>query len=210
MANYFLPSCKVNAAYPKESKCLIDYLMKKTDIKVIGCCRKECYRFAKEDTVYVICHNCAEIVRECSLANVCYIWEIIDNDPNFLFTNYSGVSMTIQNCWLSYENQEIKDVIQSIIRKLNIQIIESNIHIPYCGRNLLHKPTESNQLLAPQLWCDKLTDVIKIFDNEDQITYLINYCKLLPASKVICTCRSCAEGIITGGYEGIHLLELLF
>lgn len=211
MANYFLPSCKVKQAYPKESERLSDYLKQKANMDVIGCCRSEYHKFSEDDIVYVICHNCAQIVKESSNAlKVCYVWEIIDLDEAFPFPDYEKTVMALQDCWLSHENQDLKKLIYRILHKLNIQIIDLKDSQPYCGRNLLHKPIKSNELLAPHLWCEKAPVVIKDLDDIQQVDYLKQYCQSLPTDKVVCSCRSCAEGIKTGGYEAFHLLELLF
>lgn len=54
MSKIFLPSCKVSAKFPRESRRLREYLTKKDGVKTVGYCKIFCGRIAPEDTAVVI------------------------------------------------------------------------------------------------------------------------------------------------------------
>ena len=212
MAYYYFPSCKVSATYPKSSRMLSEYIYHKFNIEPVGCCRINFNQLTSDDIAIVTCNNCAAIIQENTPAAIKFAWEIINEDPTFPLKDYSCERMTIQDCWISKENIHQQTAIRSLLKKMNIEIEElDNNHENsiYCGKHLLSKCNQSNLSLAHKKY-ENHKQIFKSLSETDQINYLKKYCETIPTEKVICSCRSCAEGITIGGSKGIHIIELLF
>jgi len=214
MSYVFFPSCKVTAAFPEPSKKLAAYLYQKLHITPIGCCRSHHQQLTSKDTALVICNNCAAIIDESAHAGkLLYVWEIIDQDPDFIFPNYQGETMTIRDCWLAAQRQEVQQVVRALLRKMHIHYLEladNFAKAPYCGANLLEPATESNKKLAPVMYLQRGKALFQPHSKEEQIRQLQKQCANITTEKVVCYCRPCTAGIIKGGKKGLHLIELLF
>ena len=66
-----------------------------------------------------MCNNCAAIIEENTDASIDFLWQIIDRDPD-----YHGEEMTIQDCWVAFEKRHVQDAVRSLMRKMNIKIVE--------------------------------------------------------------------------------------
>ena len=90
MAYYFFPSCKVTAQFQAASQAARAYVEQKFGIRPIGCCRPNHKKLGAGDTALVICNNCAAIIEENTEARIEYLWQVIDQDPDFRFPDYHG------------------------------------------------------------------------------------------------------------------------
>lgn len=125
MSKIFLPGCKVKANFKSSSEKLKAYLEKTEQIKMLGCCKVFCNRVKEDDTLVVVCNNCAAIMEESSpVKNIEFVWEIIDRDEHFRFPDYKGEKMAIQDCWRAYEKRNVQDAVRSLMKKMNIEIEE--------------------------------------------------------------------------------------
>ena len=154
MATLFYPGCQIKKDYPEASKKLAEYIQSKRPVEVVGCCRVDHGKSTQEDTALVVCNNCANIIAESGdPGSIEFVWEIIDNDPDFPFPDYHGEKMTIQDCWLAVEKRHVQDAIRSLMRKMNIQVVElpeNHEKTTFCGMNLTAECNPSNAKLAPK------------------------------------------------------------
>ena len=111
----FFSSCKATAQFKEASKSAREYVKQKFGIGPIGCCRPNHTKLTSEDTALVVCNNCAAIVEENTKADIQFLWQVIDNDPDFQFPDYHGEKMTIQDCWVSFEKRYVQDTVRSLI-----------------------------------------------------------------------------------------------
>lgn len=220
MTKYFLPSCKVSAAYPEASRRLLAYVRNCTAIAPAGCCRNEGLRLSENDQAIVICHTCANIAEERlfgkSPARVRYIWEIIDEDESFPYPDYGGERITLQDCLFTYERHLVQKAVRSVLNKMNFRIEEA----PKPGGepfrcDLLMQPIgAANRCMAPRHYDERReAGGYKLFTPlppEERAKRHRLHCALIPTERVVCYCRSCTESINQGGKQGLHLLELLF
>lgn len=125
MANLYFPGCKVKGDFPAASEKLAAYIQSKRVVTPVGCCRVDHDKLTPADTAVVVCNNCANIIAESGdPGQIEFVWEIIDNDPEFPFPDYHGEKMTIQDCWLAVEKRHVQDAIRSLMRKMNIDVVE--------------------------------------------------------------------------------------
>ena len=214
MCKMFLPSCKVKGNFKESSERLKAYLEKKEQIDTLGCCKVACSKMKKEDTLIVICNNCAAIMEESSLSSkIEFVWELIDQDADFIFPDYHGEKMAIQDCWRAYEKRNVQEAIRSKMKKMNIEIVEleeNYENTKFCGADLLEPCTDVEKVFAPQRYVVEGGDMYKPLSSEEQALYLQEHCRKIEAQKVVCYCMSCLDGIKRGGKQAYHLIELLF
>lgn len=213
MNPFFFPGCKVKATFPTESKKLEEYILKKYNIEPIGCCRIKHQVLVPHDTAIVVCNNCAAIIEENTKANIMSIYEIIDDDHEFTFPDYHGEKITIQDCWIAYEKRKVQEAVRSLLQKMNFSIVELSENYEktkFCGVNLLSPCTESNAKLAHKRYVEDFPHMFTPMTEKEQINHFRNHCSQVKTERVVCYCRSCKEGIIMGGKQGVHMLELLF
>ena len=214
MRKIFLPSCNTKVKHAHASSQLRKYLEAKEQVKTVGCCKVFCKEAKKGDTAVVICSNCAAILEESStVENIQFVWEIINKDSEFPFPDYHGEKMTIQDCWRSYEKRNMQDTIRSLMKKMNIEVVELEENYEktkFCGSDLLEPCTESEKKFAPQRYVVDGATMYKPLSTLEQQEYLQKHCKAITTEKVVCYCTSCFSGINRGGKQAIHLIDLLF
>lgn len=128
MANYYVASCLFTARFPETSLRIQNYIRTKPDIKTVRCCIpnfkvehntnripspsvRQAWEqlpvsevFQSDDTVISVCHNCTNIIEEWRAGTKAVsLWEIIDRDPSFVFPDYDGMEVTVQDCWRTRE-----------------------------------------------------------------------------------------------------------
>ena len=213
MAYYFFPSCKVTAQFQEASQAARAYVNQKFGIQPIGCCRPNHKKLRAGDTALLICNNCAAIIEENTEARIEYLWQVIDQDPDFRFPDYHGEEMTVQDCWVAFERREVQEVIRSLLRKMNIRIVELEENCEktkFCGVNLLAPCTESNATLAHKRYVERFPHMFTPMEPAEQIRHFRKHCEMIATEKVVCSCKFCTDAINLGGKKGLHLLELLF
>ena len=213
MAYYFFPSCKATAQFKEASKAARAYVKEHFGIAPIGCCRPNHKKLSPEDTALVVCNNCAAIIEENTEASIQFLWDIIDQDEAFPFPDYRGEKMTLQDCWISFEKRYLQETVRSLLRKMNIGIVELEENFEstkFCGVNLLAPCTESNAKLAHKRYVEQFPHMFTPMEPEEQVKHFRKHCEQIETEKVVCYCKFCTDGINMGGKKGIHLLELLF
>ena len=213
MAYYFFPSCKATAQFKGASKAARQYVNQKFNILPIGCCRPNHKKLTADDTALVVCNNCAAIIEENTESKIEFLWQVIDSDPDFTFPDYHGERMTVQDCWVSFEKRYLQDTVRSLIKKMNIEIVELKENYEatkFCGVNLLSPCTESNAKLAHKRYVEQYPHMFTPMTPDEQTKHFKSHCEQIQTEKVICYCKFCTDGINMGGKKGIHLLELLF
>lgn len=213
MAYYFFPGCKVTAQFKDASKTAREYINQKFGIKSIGCCRPNHKKLTAEDTAIVVCNNCAAIMEENTDAEIKFLWQVIDQDPEFPFPDYHGEKVTVQDCWVAFEKRDVQDTVRSLLRKMNIQPVELEENYEktkFCGVNLLSPCTESNAALAHKRYVEQFSYMFTPMGPDEQVEHFRKHCEQIKTDKTVCYCKFCTDAINMGGKQGIHLLELLF
>lgn len=190
MAKVFFPSCKAVASYPEASKKLAAYLKDKYQIDPIGCCKVKGKMLNDDDQAILVCLNCSRVLEGNQQE---FIWNIIDQDDNFIFHDYHGIQMTLQDCHLANNKQEVKKAIRSLMKKMNIDTVENealNDHCPsyeIAGYHLKQKLTE-----------------------EEKKAYFTNKYNKATTDVIVSYCKYCNDGVLFSNKQGKHILELLF
>lgn len=210
---YYFPSCKVSAQFKDSSRQAREYIRKRFGIGPVGCCRPNHKKLAAGDTAIVVCNNCAAIIEENTEAEIRFLWQIIDDDPDFPFPDYHGEEMTVQDCWIAFEKRPVQDAVRSLMRKMNIRAaeLEDNFEkTTFCGVNLLSPCTESNAKLAHKRYVEQYLHMFTPMSPEEQEAHFRSHCERISTEKAVCYCKFYTDAVNMGGKQGIHLLELLF
>lgn len=100
MTVYYLPGCKYKELHALSSQKIRTYLRAKPDHVIADCCKKSQSLFHDGDTVLTNCSSCAIITDEASpQANEMSIYEYLLADEAFLWPDYRGEEITVQDCY---------------------------------------------------------------------------------------------------------------
>lgn len=210
---FYYPSCNYTRFSPEGSKRIKEYLSKKYEIKIQGCCRPGHKELAADDTAITICQSCSIICREnVPQAKEISIWEVMDKDQEFKWPDLKGERITIQDCWRAKGKEELYKAVRSIMRKMNIEIVELEDNYDkteFCGVFRYNEMIPANKKIAPKFFVDYMEDKLDIHNEEQQQKLMEDNCKKYTTDRVICYCNACLRGVLQGGGNGIHLMDLI-
>lgn len=235
--NYYISGCVFAVKYPELSKRIQDYAAGK-GLTVVRCCTpgwkvKEyedktpegelrehwsalphTAEFTSDDETWSLCHNCSNILEESVPGiGVHSLWELIDQDSDFVFPDYSGMKVTVQDCWRSRERAEEQEAVRSLLRKMNIEFVEAEEHhaeTDFCGTSLYRPQVARNPKMAPKHYLEGAVGKFEPHTEEEQKSIMLEYCSRYTTETVVCYCHYCLEGLLVGGADGRHIAHLLF
>lgn len=239
MANsYYIAGCVFTAQFPELSFRIQKYIKNRFSMPIVRCCFPQ-YKlkefeekmptgiiqyawrglpdsapFRPGDTVYSLCHNCSNIIEEMHPdVNLRSLWELILNDEEFSFPDYSGMEATVQDCWRARERYEEQNAVREILKKMNIVYAEAernHENTRYCGSSLFRAQPARNPKAAPRHYEIEAGGLFIPHSEEEQIVLMKEYCSTFATETVICYCQYCLEGLIQGDKDGRHIAQLLF
>lgn len=214
---FYINSCKIAVEFPKENQKLLDYLQKRWQFEVAGCCRLQ-DQLKITDRAVVICHTCASIMEEASkAAGVEYAWEYIAKDPDFCFPDFGGEEITLQDCYMARERNAAQEAVRQLLTKMNFKIVEQKLNrneADFCGLRL-QPMGEGNLKLAPKHF-DRPEIAIDFskgsagLDTIEKSKYLQQHIEQYHTKRVVTYCGACYRALKQGGAPVVHILELLF
>ena len=235
---YYIASCLFTARFPQISLKIQKYIESKPELTTVRCCLKnfrikqntdritdETVRaawadlppsadFKPGDIAYSLCHNCTNIVEEPNPGVFgLSLWEYIDNDPSFKFPDYSGLKVTVQDCWRTRDRYLEQEAVRSLLQKMNIKFVEAKANhaaTQFCGSTLYREQPKKNAIFAPKHYVEQAVGKFLPHSEEEQIAIMKEYCSQFTTKTVVCYCHYCLEGLIQGGVNGVHLAHLLF
>ncbi len=235
--NYYIASCVFTSRFPELSKRIQSYITESQKMQIVRCCTPkyklqifedqmpENYRstwvsykdtadWQAGDIAYSVCHNCNNIIEEVHEGVHAYsLWELILADQDFVYPDYQGRTMTIQDCWRSRDRKNEQDAVRSLLSKMNITVIEmekNHAETRFCGNSLLRPQPPRNPVLAPRHYKEDIDGLFIPHTDEEQLQIMKQYCEQFTTDEVVCYCHYCLEGLQMGGKHGIHIAELLF
>lgn len=213
MAYLYYPGCKYTKHAPEKSKKLTEYLRERFDIGAAGCCSTDYKSLSSKDTAVYICPTCRAVLQECApQAELISIWELLDGDDRFPWPDYAGRSVTVQDCWRTYDNRPMQDAVRSVLRRMNIQAVElekAYDRADFCGVSLLKPQPARYERLAPKRFIEHAGDKFTPCTQEEQIKQMREHCSQVLTDAVVCYCTGCLEGLQIGGAHGVHLMDLV-
>ncbi|WP_322184379.1 hypothetical protein [Neglectibacter caecimuris] len=207
MSYVYFPSCNFTAASPEAAERIKAFLEKR--MPVAGCCRVDQTDYSEKTVVY-FCQACREVLEEKGnrrqKAENLFVY--LDRDTEFSWPDYSGLTVTVQDCWRDREHPEIFDAVRSCLRKMGIAVLEMEENREssvFCGNlHFVPRNPENRELLArfPDTPLYKLPS-----EAEEQL--MREQVEKHPCPLAVCYCNRCVKGVVTGGGKAVHLLELV-
>lgn len=214
MSMIYFPSCKFTAKYPELSRIVKDYVSEKFHADIAGCCRPALKKITDADTLIYVCNTCATFFKESTCAKeTVSLWELILEDTEFVYPDYKGRAMTVQDCWRTYDDRGEQDAVREILRRMNIQIIELAENYEktrFCGYSLYEPLPPRYDELAPKRLGREAEGLFVSHTQEEKEQLMKEYCRQFTTEDVVCYCVACVNGINLGGKNGLHLAQLVF
>ena len=234
----YIASCVFTRDYPELSLRIQDYLKQRFEIEIIRCCADKykvkqfedvmapsvCERwkamphyipFEPDTTMISICHNCSAVFQESHPdVKVLSLWEfILQYDADFLYPDYGGERMTIQDCWRQYDNCAEQDAVRELLRRMNIEVVEmaeNREHTRFCGTSLYRPAPPRNLKMAPKRFVEDAEGMFVPHTEEEQKQLMKEHCRQYQTEHVVAYCHYCTEGLRLAGQPNYHIAELLF
>ena len=238
MSEYYIASCVFTSQFPELSMKIQKYVRDRFGHEIVRCCvpkykirefeekmpegtPRDCWhdlpdsgQSTKGDQVYSLCHNCNNILEEMHPeVQVHSLWELLDSDDAFPLSDYHGMKMTVQDCWRSKDRKEEQDAVRSLLKKMNIEIVELGKNrdlTDFCGASLYRAQPPRNPKLAPKHYVEGAAGKFVPHTPQEQEEIMRQYCGQFLTDKVVCYCHYCLEGLKMGGSDAVHLAQLLF
>ena len=231
----YVASCVFTREEPDLSVKVQDYLKERFDMQLIRCCVPnykdftsampewlrprwkgipEYKAFTADNTMVYVCHNCASVFEE-TMPEVrrLSLWELILQDAEFPFPDYSHEKMTLQDCWRSYDNRSEQEAVRALLRRMNVDVVEQEDNYDktqFCGVSLYAPSPKRNLDLAPRRYVENAKGKFIPHTQEEQLKLMQDHCQKISTDKVIAYCHYCVKGINLGGKQAKHLAGLLF
>lgn len=235
--SYYVASCGFTWRHREVSRRIWEYMDRRWKFPIVRCCVpgfkvayyeekvlppcREDWKnlthstdFQPGDTVYYICHNCANILEESKPGvEVKSIWELILTDDSFPYPDYGGREITVQDCWRSRERLTEQKAVRELLRRMNFRLVELEENFDktdYCGSSLYRPQEPRNPRLAPIHYDLEAKGKFLPHTEEEQKALMEDYCRRITTEWAVCYCHTCLEGLEEGGVQGKHLAQLLF
>ncbi len=211
----YYPSCRLKATLPEAAQAASDYMLNSQGAVLGNCCRDEAPKTQPDDTAVYNCNTCAILLSEWSNAQgLISIYELIDADSSFVFPDYKGREMAVQDCWRSHKRPDMHRAIRSLASKMNITVVElqeRGENSVFCGETTM-KPLPLHYVTYAPKWfgADLPEWACKELPEDVRESKMRAHADSIPTSDVICNCLGCISGIAKGGKKPHHILELVF
>ncbi len=235
----YVASCLFTARFPETSLKIQNYVKERFGAQVVRCClpnfrvkenteripegeTREAWKnlppsaenYQPGDAVYSLCPNCTNILMEQHEGVFpVSLWELIDGDDQFPFPDYTGLKVTLQDCWRTREQKKEQDAVRSLLGKMHIEYLElaeNREHTEFCGSTLYRAQPKKNATFAPKHYVEQAPGKFLPHTEEEQIAIMREHCAQFTTKTVVCYCHYCLEGLLQGGVDGRHIAHLLF
>lgn len=176
---------------------------------VAGCCRTDAREYPQGSRALYFCQACREMLGErfprLKPENL-FVW--LDRESGFSFPDYSGLRVSVQDCWRDREHPEIHQAVRNLLGKMGVQFLEipkNREKADYCGT--LHYAPERPEAAA--LIESRPNTPLFQFPQEEQKVIFAGQLEKHGGRPVLCCCNRCKAGIETAGGKAVHLMELV-
>lgn len=209
MGTIYFPSCNFTKASPETAKKLRAYMKEK--MPVAGCCRCDKTPYPPGDTALYFCQACRETLEQkpenrLVLQNL-FVW--LNAQEDFPWPDRRGLTVNVQDCWRDRNHPEIFEAVRSCLRKMGVSILEMEENREksvFCGNLHFEPRLPENRALVESRPGVPLYD----YTQEEQARLFSEQAKKLTASLAVTYCNRCTAGLLLGGANAVHLLDLLF
>ena len=207
---YYLPGCDVRALHPDAVRKMQKYISS-LGIETAVCCRKDIGYITDEDTMIQNCTLCDMVLRERIPNNtVLSLYEYLLM-VDFPFPDYSGKTVTLQDCWRTRENRARQDAVRECLMRMNIRFLEmpeNRENSRYCGV-WLNNPIAPDLPVVTPVLTEALAVHRHLLEPEEQKARMQEWVKQYTTEEIVTYCNGCERGIRLGGGHPLAMIELL-
>ena len=207
MGDIYFPSCNFTKASPQAAKKLRALL--RARMPAAGCCRTDKKEYPAGERALYFCQACREVLEERFPQLVpenLFVW--LDREAGFVLPDYSGLAVSVQDCWRDREHPEIHRAVRSLLSKMGVVVRE-------ISRNREQADYSGNLHFVPER--PEAADLVNArpgvplyqFPEEEQRVIFAEQLEKHGGLPVLCYCNRCKLGIETAGGKAVHLMELL-
>ena len=203
----YFPSCNFNKSSPQAAKRLRDYM--NSLMPVAGCCRVDSKDYPEGARALYFCQACRQTIADRFPALVpenLFVW--LDREGSLDLPDYSGLKVSIQDCWRDRDHPEIHQAVRSLLEKMHIAFTEpshSRSQSIYCG-NLHYEPDNPT---AKELIAARPHTPLYQFPEDEQRLIFREQVEEHGGLPALCYCNRCKLCLETAGGKAPHLMELL-
>ena len=117
------------------------------------------------------------------------LWELLDQDEAFPLPDYSGVCVTVQDCWRLRDRSAIHEAVRSLLSKMNLRFQElpaNREKADFCGKSLYRPQVARNPQLAPKHYRENAAGLFESHTEEEQMRLMREYCRRYETKAVVC------------------------
>ena len=202
MYTYF-PSCNFNTLRPEAARRLRRILTAR--MPAAGCCRFDKNAYAEDQVGLYLCQACRETLEP--KLKLMSLWQYIDEDNEFPLPDWSGLTVSVQDCWRDREHPEIHAAVRSLLAKMNVRVVETaenRERSVFCGDLHFEPHTDANRALCAQYPdmppYQMPREVVEQFMREQVEKFSTEF--------ILTCCNRCTRGIEAGGGKPVHIAEL--
>ncbi len=158
--------------------------------------KKECINKALRNSgvrrIYTLCPNCQHTLSENSDCEIISAWVILEEAiPNELHGFYKGKKLSLHDPCPVRDHLENTKAARDILNKLGVDILEF----------------ENNR--ERTICCGKKNMIMTLEPEKGRKLFEIR-AKQAPSKEIVTYCGSCVDTFRSNGFEGTHILELLW
>ena len=198
----YYPSCNFTAMRPRAAEALARLLK---DLPQAGCCRVDRTVYGPDPVGLYLCQACRETLEpQLPLES---LWVYLD-ELDVPLPDWSGLSVTVQDCWRDREHPEIHRAVRELLRKMHVETAEldgeARERSVFCG-DLHFEPhqAENRDLLA------QYGGSIYQMPEAVNAQLMREQAEKFGGGLVLTYCNRCTRGLERGGARAVHLAELV-
>lgn len=200
----YFPSCNFNAMRPAAAKRLHAMLAER--MPAAGCCRLDRNEYPESETGIYLCQACREVLEP--KLRFESLWVYLDGAKDWVLPDWSGLTVSVQDCWRDRAHPEIHEAVRSLLRKMGVrveEIEESREKSVFCGDLHFEPKLPENLALLERakdtpLW-QMPQETVEQLMREQTAKFSTPY--------ILTYCNRCTKGIEAGGGKAVHLAELV-
>jgi len=188
----FAPGCALMLYKPELATRIHAMLNEQAEeMSVLNTCCRHDPAFSVPTEIINVCPGCDKrFAADYANTSTISLWEYLAANDTFQFPDYNGQEMTILDACPAREKPVIHEAIRSIIRKMNIRLVE-----PAATRT---KSICCGDSFYPLLPAVRVNELMKKRTGD------------MPLDQVIVYCVSCIQSVSIGGKHPRYLPDLLF
>jgi len=189
---YFNPGCALCIYKSDMAERLLPYLRQiYGDVALHSiCCRHE-PKVEENSVIINVCAGCDKRFGSLySGVSTVSLWEVLDQSDLFPYPDYKGMQLSVQDACPVREKPEVHKAIRSLLRKMNIEIVEAE---PHGTRSLC-----CGDSLYPAQPLEQVHAAMK------------RRADSMPTEHVAVYCVSCIKAMHIGGKSPRYMVDLLF